>query len=169
MSESTDGPITPLDVAKAARRLDGALAQMHGEFSSRMHMTTQELLAIGHVSRMGREGLGPSELARRLHMTTGATTTLLDRLEARGHVARERHPTDRRKVIVRVTPHARDEVLMHLRPMTEDVMAAAERLTDEQRQTVVTFLDELARIVGKHSDAPGPVVHAPADAGEAAS
>ena len=154
--ETTDRPYSPQDVAQASRRLDGALAQMHGEFSSRMHMTTQELLAIGHVSRAGREGMGPSDLARRLHMTTGATTTLLDRLEARGHIARERHPTDRRKILVHVTPHARDEVMQHLRPMTADVMAAAERLTEEQRRTVVTFFDELAQIVSKHASGQPP-------------
>ena len=155
-AEDATSAYSPLDIAQATRRLDAALSQMHGEFSGRMHMTTQELLAIAHVSMSGAGGLGPSDLARRLHMTTGATTTLLDRLEARGHVERERHPSDRRKVIVHVTPHARDEVLQHVRPMTAEIMALAEGLTEDQRQTVGAFLDEVAAIVARHATRPVP-------------
>jgi DNA-binding MarR family transcriptional regulator len=145
---------SPLDIGQAIRRLDVALSQMHGEFSGRMRMTTQELLAIAHVSMSGSAGLGPSDLARRLHMTTGATTTLLDRLEARGHVERERHPTDRRKVIVHITPRARDEALAHVRPMNDEIMALAERLTDEERRIVGDFIDAAAAIIARHSTAP---------------
>lgn len=40
-------------------------------------------------------------LAELIGLTTGSTTTLIDRLEAAGCVLRERDPTDRRRVIVR--------------------------------------------------------------------
>ncbi|MGL1340035.1 MarR family transcriptional regulator, partial [Vibrio parahaemolyticus] len=37
-------------------------------------------------------------------------TALLDRLERTGHVRRERHPTDRRKILVRGTEQTEDEM-----------------------------------------------------------
>lgn len=43
----------------------------------------------------------PGEIAQWLKLATGSVTALLDRLEARGLVVRDRHPDDRRKVIVR--------------------------------------------------------------------
>ncbi len=45
-----------------------------------------------------------SELSR---LTTGAITKVVDRLENAGHVSRVRDPTDRRRVIVDLTPKLR--------------------------------------------------------------
>jgi DNA-binding MarR family transcriptional regulator len=45
--------------------------------------------------------LTPGELAARLKLTSGAVTSVLDRLERREMIRREPHPEDRRKVIVR--------------------------------------------------------------------
>src|SRR3954471_2010939 len=44
-----------------------------------------------------------NEIGRRIALTSGAITTAVDRLEARGLVAREAHPGDRRARIVRLT------------------------------------------------------------------
>src|SRR4051812_50186545 len=44
-----------------------------------------------------------NEIGRRIELTSGAITTAVDRLEARGLVAREGHPSDRRGRIVRPT------------------------------------------------------------------
>lgn len=43
----------------------------------------------------------PGEIAQCLRLATGSVTALVDRLEARGLVTRDRHPGDRRKVVVR--------------------------------------------------------------------
>lgn len=48
-------------------------------------------------------------IAQRLSLTTGAVTSLIDRLERRGLVTRAPDPNDRRKVIVIVNQQALDE------------------------------------------------------------
>jgi DNA-binding MarR family transcriptional regulator len=50
------------------------------------------------------------DLAEWTALTTGAVTGVIDRLERRGFVRREAHPTDRRKVIIRTIPERYDEV-----------------------------------------------------------
>src|SRR5213592_2930794 len=45
-----------------------------------------------------------NEIGRRIELTSGAITTAVDRLESRGLVTREAHPSDRRARIVRLTP-----------------------------------------------------------------
>ena len=47
------------------------------------------------------------DLARAGGLTTGAMTTLLDRLEGLGYLRRGPHPTDRRRVVVELTEKAR--------------------------------------------------------------
>ena len=143
---------TPIEVAKAARRLDMALAEMHLEVSREMSMTGGELLALEHL---GMEGpLGPTELAQRLHMRTGAMTALLDRLEEQGRIARRPHASDRRKVVVQITAHGRDEAMALLHPMVDDVVALVESLPDEERPVVHRFLDDLTALVGRYAKPP---------------
>ena len=143
---------SPIEVAKAARRLDMALAEMHLEVSREMSMTGGELLALEHL---GMEGpLGPTDLARRLHMRTGAMTALLDRLEEQGRIARRPHPSDRRKIVVQITDHGRDEAMARLHPMVDEVVTMVQNLPDEERPLIHRFLDDLTALVGRHAKPP---------------
>ena len=44
-------------------------------------------------------------------------------LAARGHLVREPHPADCRRLESHVTPHARDEVLRQILPLSADLFA----------------------------------------------
>ena len=140
---------TPIELARAGRRLDMAFAGMHLEISGRMDMTQAELLAIAWL---GMEGdLGPTDLAHRLHMRTGAVTALLDRLEQRGHIARAPHEADRRKVVVHLTESGRQDTMAHMGAMVADVMELARRTPAEEREVIGRFLDELAAITQRYA------------------
>jgi len=132
-------------VARAARRLDLALAEMHLDVAQRMDMTPAELLTLAHLAV--DDGLSPGELSRRLHMRTGAVTALLDRLTDHGHIAREAHPTDRRKIVVRLTKAGRREAMRHLGPMVASVIALVRGLPEADRATIGRFIDQLAELV----------------------
>lgn len=134
-----------MEVARAARRVDMAMAELHLDVAGRMKMTQAELLAIAHLGIEGE--LGPGELARRLHLHSGAVTALLDRLAEHGHIVREPHPGDRRRVVVRLTDGGRADTMAQLGPMVQEVVALVERLPQKDRTTVGRFLDELAALV----------------------
>ncbi len=140
------------ELASAARRLDMALSEWHGELSERMEMGTPELMALARLAM--DDSLGPSELAHSLHITTGAMTALLDRLAERGHVVREAHPSDRRRVALRLTPAARDAARAHLRPMVAEIRDLAQQLSPDERRTVGRFVDDLTAIVLRHAGGP---------------
>ncbi len=108
------------------------------------------MLALEHLSTE-ESGLGPSELARRLQMTTGAVTALVDRLEASGHALRSRHPSDRRRVVVTRTQKAFDDVAQEVAPMAQEILELAESLSDEERQAVGRFLDGFIEIIERTS------------------
>ena len=135
----------PVEVARAARRLDVALAGMHIDVARRMDMTQAELLAMAHLAVDG--DLSPGDLTRRLRMRSGAVTALLDRLADHGHIEREPHLSDRRKLLVRLTASGRTEAMRHLGPMIRDVEALVARLPEADRATVGRFIDDLAELV----------------------
>ena len=144
--ERTD---TPRGISLATRRLDMALAQMHAGLSESMEMTTLELLAIAHLGMDG--AMGPSDLARRLHMTTGAMTALADRLDERRFVVRGAHPSDRRRTVLSLTRKARAAARLHMLPMAYEVESLAAELSEDQRRTVGVFLDGLVAIAQRYA------------------
>src|SRR5437870_12308107 len=50
-----------------------------------------------------------NEIGRRVELTSGAITTAVDRLQSRGLVTREAHPSDRRARIVRLQSRGKEQ------------------------------------------------------------
>lgn len=71
-----------------------------------MHRTDLNALAV--IMRHTAKGtvVTPGILRKELHLSSPATTALIDRLDQSGHVVRERLGTDRRQVQLRMTPKA---------------------------------------------------------------
>ena len=120
------------EVAMAVRRLDLRMSQMHLDMCERLGLSAGELLALAHLSLDG--ALGPTELTHRLHITTGAMTAMLDRLAERDYVVREPHPSDRRRIVVRLTPGGRDRIFTQVHGMADEVVAISQRLTADERR-----------------------------------
>ena len=150
-AEERDG-YTASELTRATRRLDMALAEWHGELSERMGMSASETLALARLAM--DESQGPSELARSLHLTTGAMTAVLDRLVERGHLERVEHASDRRKVALRLTANAHEATRAQLRPMIADITELAMSLTPGQRKVVGHFLDDLSTLVHRAAGLP---------------
>src|SRR3954451_9939776 len=89
------------------------------------------------------ERLGPMtqrDLGAQLSLTSGGVTVLVDRLERRGLVRRVAHPTDRRASVIELASAADLPAAPEIDSYHRSLMAAARRLTPEQRQTVSEFL-----------------------------
>jgi DNA-binding MarR family transcriptional regulator len=71
-------------------------------------------LVLGQLRDHGP--MSPSELGARLIVTRATVTGLLDSLEKPGFVRRLRHPTDRRSLVVEITPEGLD-VLARVRTL----------------------------------------------------
>jgi len=67
-----------------------------------------ETQALSYLAIHGE--CGQTELAGHLGLTSSASTALVDRLERQGIAERYAHPTDRRRLLVRLTDRGRDVV-----------------------------------------------------------
>ncbi|HKT56370.1 MAG TPA: MarR family transcriptional regulator [Microbacterium sp.] len=87
--------------------------------------------------------LPAGEVSARMHITTGTMTSVLDTLERNGYVKRLADPSDRRRVLVDITPAAQ-AVLDKMLPEVQHVIAVA--LRDIDADTLQAFFDTLATV-----------------------
>jgi DNA-binding MarR family transcriptional regulator len=142
----------PEELTAAVRRLDTALTRWHAVVADRLGMDEAELLTLARLAM--DESQGPAELARSLHMTSGAMTAVLDRLAAHGHLVRRPHPTDRRRVTLHLTESAHEAARVQVTPMAATITELGRRFSPSEREAVGRFLEELIAIVGGACDAP---------------
>lgn len=113
---------------QALRALILAGEQFRHAVAGEFGVATGDTVALGHLASGPRS---PNELARLLGLTPSTVTSLLDRLESAGLATRERHATDRRKSVV--------------------------KLTAAGQQIVAWSQQRLARALGQVADAYGPL------------
>jgi DNA-binding MarR family transcriptional regulator len=88
------------------------------------------------------------DLARRVGITSGAVTGVIDRLERGGWVRRVADPGDRRRVIVELVepgpdspnPERYREMLEVFTPLQEEVSHLMDRYDDDQLELIIDYL-----------------------------
>jgi DNA-binding MarR family transcriptional regulator len=99
------------------------------------------------------DGLTMSELSRRLIVSNGAITGLVDKLAAGGLVTRREDPKDRRSTIVRLTRKGRDNFLRMARRHEEWVVSILGELSAEAQSELLQNLTLLQRNIDLHGRA----------------
>jgi DNA-binding MarR family transcriptional regulator len=113
-------------------------------------LSTLDLHALEHLEHAGP--LTPRELERRLGLTSGAVTALVDRLERVGWVGRSPNPSDRRSVLVALSEAALEAADERIGGYHRRVRRAAQRLSPAERGVVARFLDDVTRAARDHGD-----------------
>ncbi|WP_312180882.1 MarR family transcriptional regulator [Arthrobacter sp.] len=112
--------------------------------ASELGVDAPGLEAMDHLIATGPAT--PTELARRLGISTAATTLVLNRLEEAGHIRRDRHPSDGRKLIVTAAQSSADRAYERVLPMIEGVEELIEGMSAQERTAVQEFLDRLVAV-----------------------
>jgi len=87
-------------------------------------------------------------IGRRVELTSGAITTAVDRLESRGLVTREAHPSDRRARIVRLTAAGKEQAANIFAGHKAAMDVAASALSKTERATLIALLKKLGTSAG---------------------
>jgi DNA-binding MarR family transcriptional regulator len=116
----------------ATDRFDQAVADALG-----MNRTDMRLTDV--LDREGRVTAG--RLAQETGLTSGAITTAIDRLERAGFARRLQDPNDRRRVLVELTPEARDRG----RSFYTEHAALAEKLYHRYNEDELRLLRDFVR------------------------
>lgn len=124
-------------------RLDDAASRFYG-------LNRTDMRALEIVSRSGP--IAPTELARLMGFTTGGITTVVDRLEKAGYVARRPSGSDRRRLVVEAT----DATVEKDRQAFAGLVGATGELIATFKRTelaaITRFLDGVRMITAESAD-----------------
>lgn len=109
-----------------------------------LSVNSTDLDAMTHLISSGP--LGPTDLAKRLHLSTAAVTTVVDRLEAVGHVSRAQHPTDRRSVVIVPSPASVAQAIGVLMPMITGIDSVIGSFPADQRDVITDYLERVLTV-----------------------
>lgn len=109
-----------------------------------LSVNATDLEAMEHLIMSGP--LPPTELSRRLNISTPAVTASIDRLIGVGHVTREQHPTDRRSVVVVPNPRSVATAMATLMPMIMGIDSVLDDFDDDEKNVIERYLDQVVTI-----------------------
>ncbi|HVS18566.1 MAG TPA: MarR family transcriptional regulator [Planctomycetota bacterium] len=145
----TPAPEPPNDrdreVVQALRRIIRAVDLHSRRLEESFGLTAPQLAALQEAQRFGP--LSPGELARRIHLSAGTVTGILDRLERRALVHRVPDPADRRRLEIEVTHEGR-EVLLRAPALLQDrLRQALGGLQDWEQTLLLSALQRIASMM----------------------
>lgn len=139
--ERPDLDVSPLQilsrVSRLARQLDLARGNAFGEFG----LETWEFDVLSALRRAGAPyQLSPGNLLAATLVTSGTMTNRIDRLQERGLVRRLPSPSDRRGVLVELTPAGADAVDGALSALLEHERTILDHLDAGQQEQLADYL-----------------------------
>ena len=133
-SVTAEAAVSLLRTADLVRRSVAAVVEPHG-------LTPQQYNVLRILRGAGDRGLPTLDIAQRMVEQTPGITRLIDRLEAKKLVSRERCASDRRQVFCRITPQGLSLLAGLDLPLQEAEEEALSNLSARQLTQLLSLLD----------------------------
>jgi DNA-binding MarR family transcriptional regulator len=139
-----------LEVVHRLREVALRLELAVGEFAHATGLHATDVRALTRLLDAERAGVEatPGWLAQQLGMTSQATTAVIHRLEAAGHVERLRSRTDGRSARLQVSETAVDLGWQFFGPLLERLIGITQQLDGRDRSAVSDYLTAVADALG---------------------
>lgn len=137
-------PVEEGDIRARLQQLTIRQQRFERAVAQQLDVDAAGLDAMDHLLSSGPST--PTELAHRLEISTAAMTLVLNRLESAGHIRRERHPSDGRKLVVTASEESAEEAHGRVAPLIEGVEELIASMGDAELAVVEGFLQSLVQI-----------------------
>jgi DNA-binding MarR family transcriptional regulator len=131
--------------ATAELRLHGAVNDIADQaVADHLGLNRTDARCLDIIERL--DGVTAGRLAAEAGLSSGAVTTVVDRLERAGFARRVPDPSDRRRVLVEVTPAAREELGALSAPLVDAARGLLEGYTAEEARLLRDFMRDARRL-----------------------
>jgi len=142
---SPDADRRDLRILQAFRRIIRAIDLHSRKLEADHHITTPQLVALTIIG--ASDGMFPSELAQRMHLSPSTVVGILDRLERKKYINRLRSTEDRRRVHVALTERGRQVIAQAPSPLQDRLADALARLPRREQEEIATALEKVVALM----------------------
>ena len=115
-------------------------------------LTTPQLLVLQTVATTQEQPI--RAISAEVNLSQATVTSIVDRLERRGLLERQRSGIDRRKVFLVITDAGKELLTKAPKPLQENFLHRFERLREWEQHQLVFVLKQVAEMMGaRHIDA----------------
>jgi DNA-binding MarR family transcriptional regulator len=126
------------------RDMGTATFMFHQAVADRLGLNMTDLKCLGLIQEAGEATAG--DLADWTSLTTGAVTGIIDRLEQAGFVRRAEHPSDRRKVVVRVVAERLPDMGRLFASLGREMTALCGNYSEAELRVIIDYLTRAAEL-----------------------
>lgn len=144
------------EVLIALRRVIRATDLHSKHLAKTTGLTAPQILLLKTIHTKGQATIG--ELANEISLSQATVTTILDRLEKRKLVYRERSTTDKRKVHAHLTNEAIEILKNAPIPLQDHFTRQFETLQDWEKTMIISALQRLAQMMDAQDIDASPVL-----------
>ncbi|MFJ3581285.1 MarR family winged helix-turn-helix transcriptional regulator [Streptomyces sp. NPDC090127] len=139
-------------LVEALRIYGGHYAELSRSFAAHLGLYATDATALLEIIAAEERGtpISPARLSKRILLSSGATTSLLNRLEGAGHIVRSREHSDRRMVTLRSSPQIQERADEFFRPLAAPMDTVVGRYPPELIDRFRELLGEMCAAMDTH-------------------
>lgn len=145
-------------ILTSLRKITRAIDLYSHRIARQYKLTGPQVVCLRQLERDGTSS--PGELARAVSLSQATITGILDRLEARGLVRRERSTADRRRVILELTDKGVELAANAPSPLQERFARNLAALPEENQAVIATVLGQVVSMMEAQELEAAPVLQA---------
>ncbi len=119
---------------------------LHQAIAQTVGLNATDTKCVDLILQAGDSPVTAGYLSQQSGLTTGAITHILDRLEKRGYIARERDAEDRRRVFVRMQTESLRPLLPKYEAIGHAFMKLLEGYSDKELKFICGYLEKSSEI-----------------------
>jgi DNA-binding MarR family transcriptional regulator len=135
---------------EACRAFVSAVDLVNQMIAERMGVNRTDHRALEILNRRGPMTAG--DLAHAAHLTTGAVTAVVDRLEGIGFVRRVRDTEDRRRVLIEQTPESTRTAMRYYQPFMSATFDSMTKYSADELEVVRDFMRGAAELSEEYAE-----------------
>ena len=149
MSGQLNRDVAISEIMQSLRRIIKSIQDYSQEVSNKFGITGPQLWVLKIIS--GNENLSLGELSKRIYLHPSSITGLVDRLEKKGYVLRDRGQEDRRVIKVQLTSEGKKLVRKAPNPIQGKMIYGLRKLRKGKLNLLCNSIQELVEIMEAQS------------------
>jgi MarR family transcriptional regulator, organic hydroperoxide resistance regulator len=145
MSKSITRNVAISETIQSLRRIFKSIQDYSQEVTQEFGITGPQLWALKTISADGSLSLG--ELSNKMYLHPSTVTGVVDRLEKKGYVVRDRGQEDRRVIEVKLTPKGKEVVKKSPNPVQGKMIYGLRKMKPGELKKIHDSVEKLVEIV----------------------